>query len=132
MLIRICTHFKIIFCWCILHAFCLCMFYSILISVHLLFFQITMITFLLLVLSIPIPLLSEDITLRKGNEVICLSNIDSPIYLDPPFVGKHNSSANFLHLAGWDKDNWTIKNESEIIGPVIDKRWEGKVFLVPI
>jgi hypothetical protein len=89
-----------------------------------------MITFLSLVLTIPTPLLSEDITLRKGNEVICLSNIDSPIYLDPPFVGKHNSSANFLHLAGWDKDNWTIKNESEIIGPVIDKRWEGKVFLV--
>jgi hypothetical protein len=91
-----------------------------------------MITFLLLVLSIPIPLLSEDITLRKGNEIICLSNIDSPIYLDPPFVGKHNSSANFLHLAGWDKDNWIIKNENEIIGPVIDKRWEGKVFLIPI
>jgi hypothetical protein len=91
-----------------------------------------MITFLLLVLSIIIPLLSEEITLRKGNEVICLSNIDSPIYLDPPFVGKHNSSTNFLHLAGWDIDNWTIKNESEIIGPVIDKRWEGKVFLVPI
>jgi hypothetical protein len=91
-----------------------------------------MITFLLLVLSIPIPLLSEDITLRKGNEVICLSNMDSPIYLDPPFIGKPNSSTNFLHLAGWDKDNWTIKNESEIIGPVIDKRWEGKVFLVPI
>jgi hypothetical protein len=83
-----------------------------------------MITFLLLVLSIPIPLLSEDITLRKGNEVICLSNIDSPIYLDPPFVGKHNSSTIFLHLAGWDKDNWTIKNESEIIGPIIDMRWE--------
>jgi hypothetical protein len=92
-----------------------------------------MITFLLLVLSIIIPLLSEDmedITFRKGNEVICLSNIDSPIYLDPPFVGQHNSSANFLHLAGWDKDNWTIKNESEIIGPVIDKRWQGKIFLV--
>jgi hypothetical protein len=89
-----------------------------------------MITFLLLVLSIIIPLLSEDITLRKGNEVICLSNIDSPIYLDPPFVGKHNSSTNFLHLAGWDKDNWTIKNESEIIGPIIDTRWEGKIFLV--
>ncbi|CAH1380838.1 unnamed protein product [Tenebrio molitor] len=85
-----------------------------------------MITFLLLVLSIIIPLLSGDIiSLRKRNEVICLSNIDSPIYLDPPFVGKHNSSTNFLHLAGWDKDNWTIKNESEIIGPVIDKRWEG-------
>jgi hypothetical protein len=32
------------------------------------FFQITMITFLLLVLSISIPLLSEDITLRNGNE----------------------------------------------------------------
>jgi hypothetical protein len=104
-------------------------------GVHSLFFlfQITMITFLLLVLSIIIPLLSGDIiSLRKRNEVICLSNIDSPIYLDPPFVGKHNSSTNFLHLAGWDKDNWTIKNESEIIGPVIDKRWEGKVFLVPI
>ncbi|XP_068900845.1 uncharacterized protein [Tenebrio molitor] len=86
---------------------------------------IIMITFLLLVLSIPIPLLSEDITLRKGNEIICLSNIDSPIYLDPPFAGKHNSSTNFLHLAGWDKDNWIIKNENEIIGPVIDKRWEG-------
>jgi hypothetical protein len=83
-----------------------------------------MITFLLLVLSIPIPLLSEDITLRKGNEVICLSNMDSPIYLDPPFIGKPNSSTNFLHLAGWDKENWTIKNESEIIGPVIDKRWQ--------
>jgi hypothetical protein len=89
-----------------------------------------MITFLLLVLFIPIPLLSEDITLRKGNEVICLGNIDSPIYLDPPFVGKQNSSTNFLHLAGWDKDNWTIKNESEIIGPIIDTRWEGKIFLV--
>jgi hypothetical protein len=114
-----------------MHFACACSTQS-LFAVHLLFFQITMITFLLLVLSIPIPLLSEDITLRKGNEVICLSNIDSPIYLDPPFVGKHNSSANFLHLAGWDKDNWTIKNESEIIGPVIDKRWEGKVFLVPI
>jgi hypothetical protein len=90
-----------------------------------------MISFLLLVLFNPIPLLSTD-TFQKGNEVICLGDIDSPIYLDPPFIGKHNSSANFLHLAGWDKDNWTIKNESEIIGPVIDKRWEGKVFLVPI
>jgi hypothetical protein len=108
-------------------AFCtLCLF-----LVYIFFlFQITMITFLLLVLFIPIPLLSEDITLRKGNEVICLGNIDSPIYLDPPFVGKHNSSTIFLHLAGWDKDNWTIKNESEIIGPIIDMRWEGKIFLV--
>jgi hypothetical protein len=114
-----------------MHFACACSAQSLFLYIYF-FFQITMITFLLLVLSIIIPLLSEEITLRKGNEVICLSNIDSPIYLDPPFVGKHNSSTNFLHLAGWDIDNWTIKNESEIIGPVIDKRWEGKIFLVPI
>jgi hypothetical protein len=88
-----------------------------------------MISFLLLVLFNPIPLLSTDI-LRKGNEVICLGDIDSPIYLDPPFIGKHSSSTNFLYLKDWEKNNWIIKNDSEIMGPVIDKRWEGKVFLV--
>jgi hypothetical protein len=82
-----------------------------------------MISFLLLVLFNPIPLLSTE-TLRKGNEVTCLGDIDSPIYLDPPFIGKHSSSTNFLYLKDWEKNNWIIKNDSEIMGPVIDKRWE--------
>jgi hypothetical protein len=86
---------------------------------------------LLLLLSFPIPLwLSEDITLRRGNEVICLSDIDSSIYLDPPFIGKHNNSTNFLQLGDWDTDNWIIKNQNEIMGPIIHKRWEGIFFLI--
>jgi hypothetical protein len=90
-----------------------------------------MISLLLFVLSVTIPLVfSEDITLRKGNAVICLSDIDSPIYLDPPFIGKHNNSTNFLQLGDWDKDNWIIKNESKIMGPVIDKRWGGIFFYI--
>jgi hypothetical protein len=88
-----------------------------------------MIRLLLFVLSVSIPLVfTEDITLRKGNAVICLSDIDSPRYLDPPFIGKHNNSTIFLKLVDWDKDNWIIKNESKIMGLVIDKRWEGIFF----
>jgi hypothetical protein len=84
-----------------------------------------MMSLLLLLLSFPIPLwLSEDITLRRGNEVICLSDIDSSIYLDPPFIGKHNNSTIFLQLGHWDTDNWIIKNQNEIMGPIIHKRWE--------
>jgi hypothetical protein len=71
--------------------------------------------------------LSDIVTLRKENEVLCITrDVTLPTFISPPF--NDNSTKSFSVLTGeeWGYDNWILTDGSNSLSEsVTDKRWEN-------
>jgi hypothetical protein len=78
--------------------------------------------------------LSDIVTLRKENEVLCITrDVTLPTFISPPF--NDNSTKSFSVLTGeeWGYDNWILTDGSNSLSEsVTDKRWESKYLLLII
>ncbi|XP_068900243.1 uncharacterized protein [Tenebrio molitor] len=70
--------------------------------------------------------LSDIVTLRKENEVLCITqNVTLPTFISPPFLENSTKSLSLLSGEDWSYDNWILTDGSNSVsGPVMDKRWE--------
>jgi hypothetical protein len=70
--------------------------------------------------------LSDIVTLRKENEVLCITqDVTLPTFISPPFTENSTKSLSLLNGEDWSYDNWILTNGSNSVsGPVTDKRWE--------
>jgi hypothetical protein len=75
--------------------------------------------------------LSDIVTLRKENEVLCITqNVTLPTFISPPFLENSTKSLSLLSVEDWSYDNCNLTDGSNSVsGPVMDKRWEGKFFI---
>jgi hypothetical protein len=75
--------------------------------------------------------LSDIVTLRKENEVLCITQVVTlPTFISPPFTENLTKSLSLLNGEDWSYDNWILTNGSNSVsGPVTDKRWESKYFI---
>jgi hypothetical protein len=75
--------------------------------------------------------LSDIVTLRKENEVLCITqDVTLPTFISPPFTENSTKSLSLLNGEDWSYDNWILTNGSNSVsGPVTDKRWESKYFI---
>jgi hypothetical protein len=70
--------------------------------------------------------LSDIVTLRKENEVLCITqNVTLPTFISPPFLENSTKSLSLLSVEDWSYDNCNLTDGSNSVsGPVMDKRWE--------
>jgi hypothetical protein len=73
---------------------------------------------------------SDIVTLRKENEVFCITqDVTLPTFIFPPFIENWTKSLSLLTKENWSYDNWILTNGSNSLsGSVMDKRWESKYF----
>jgi hypothetical protein len=71
--------------------------------------------------------LSDIVTLRKENEVLCITqDVTLPIFISPPFLENSTKSLSLLTGEDWSHDNWILTDGSNSSsGFVMDKRWEN-------
>jgi hypothetical protein len=70
---------------------------------------------------------SDIVTLRKENEVFCITqDVTLPTFIFPPFIENWTKSLSLLTKENWSYDNWILTNGSNSLsGSVMDKRWEN-------
>jgi hypothetical protein len=70
--------------------------------------------------------LSDIVTLRKENEVLCITqDVTLATFISPPLIENSTKSLSLLTGEDWSYDNWILaKGSNSLSGPVTDKRWE--------
>jgi hypothetical protein len=76
--------------------------------------------------------LSDIATLRKENEILCITgDVTLPTFISPPCIENSTKSLSLLTGEDWSYDNWILTDGSKSLsGSVTDKRWESKYFLL--
>ncbi|XP_068900709.1 receptor-type tyrosine-protein phosphatase alpha-like isoform X3 [Tenebrio molitor] len=71
--------------------------------------------------------LSDIVTLRKKNKILCITKeVTLPTFISPPFIENSIKSLSLLNGEDWSYDNWTLTDGSKsLLGSVTDKRWEN-------
>ncbi|XP_068902287.1 uncharacterized protein [Tenebrio molitor] len=70
--------------------------------------------------------LSDIVTLRKENEVLCITqDVKLATFISPPLIENSTKSLSLLTGEDWSYDNWILaEGSNSLSGPVRDKRWE--------
>jgi hypothetical protein len=71
--------------------------------------------------------LSDIATLRKENEILCITgDVTLPTFISPPCIENSTKSLSLLTGEDWSYDNWILTDGSKSLsGSVTDKRWEN-------